>query len=260
MRRIFWGAAVLGLLLAVPGETKAGLLVVSGDENITNALVGNAVPVNPGNQQFFLNVLGSGHTVLVHGTDPGGVDTPNASTNAFYNSIPGVNSSILSGAVTPAALAGVNLFVSAIPSFAYSPNEVAALSAFSAAGGTIFLMGDHAGFAPAQDANLNALLLGLGSSLHIVPDILDTGFHTATGSQIATDPLTSGVSSFSYAAVSQVTGGTPLFFTTGGQTFIAREGEPPTAAVPEPSTVALLGVGVAGLVAYTWRRRRVVAA
>src|SRR5260370_39139726 len=103
-------------------------------------------------------------------------------------------------------------------------------SAFSAAGGSICLMGEALGFAPSQDANLNLLLTGLGSPMRIVPDDLDSGIHTATGSQIAVDPLTTGVTSFTYAVVSQVSGGTTVFHTTVTQTFIAETGA--TLAVP----------------------------
>jgi hypothetical protein len=257
-----FGAAVLGLAAAVllggGGRVTAGLIVVSGDENITDALVGNTIAVNPGDQRFFSNVLGGGTRVLVQGTDVGGVDTPVANTNTFYNTLPGVTSTIQSGPVTAASLAGVNLFVSAIPASPFAPSEVSALSAFSAGGGKIFLMGDAAAFSPTQDANLNALLLGLGSTLQIIPDNLDSGFHTGTGSQIATDPLTAGVGSFTYAFVSRVSGGTPLFFTEGHSPFIEAvepvAPPPPPPAVPEPSSLALLSLG--GLALAGWRRWR----
>jgi len=197
MKRITMLIAALALLLGgVTGEASAGLIVVSGDENICNGLDGSGgFPVFPGNQTFFKNILGSGHSVLVQGTDPGGVDTPVAITNAFYNSVPGVTSSILAGPVTAAALAGKDLFVSALPAVAFTPSEVAALSAFSAAGGTLFLMGDWSGFGPGLTADgiINSLLTALGSPLHIIPAADDLLLHIATGAQIAVNPLTAGV-------------------------------------------------------------------
>ncbi len=237
---------------------QAQLLVVSGDENITNALVGNGTAVNVGNQLFFSNVLANApgsNRVLVQGTDISGFDAPVASINTFYNTLPGVTSTIQAGPVTAASLSGVNLFVSAIPATAFTPAEITALSNFSTGGGSIFLLGDGANFAPVPDANLNALLVGLGSSLLIVPDNLDPGFQTVGGSQIAAgNPLTAGVTSFTYTFVSQVSGGTSLFTASGGQTYIAATGIRPT-AVPEPGSIALLtGLSLTG--AAFLRRRK----
>jgi hypothetical protein len=84
--------------------------------------------------------------------------------------------------------------------------------------------------------------------MSIVPNTaFDPGsFTTATGSQIATDTLTTGVSTFSYTApseVSTISGGTTLFFGTGGQPFVAYE----ATAVPEPSTLLLFGTGLVGI-------------
>ena len=245
--------AVFGLLVAASASASAGIIVVSGDENITDALVGKGVSFDPGDQQFFSNLLGGGTHVLVQGTDTIGIDTPVANTNTYYSSLAGVTSAIQSGPITAASLAGIDLFVSAIPANAFTAGEVSALSSFSAAGGTIFLMGDALNFAPTPDANLNALLTGLGSALQIVPDNLDSGFRQATGSQIATEPLTAGVTTFTYAFVSRVSGGTPLFYTSGGP---ANGGAPfiETSAVPEPSSLLL--TGTAGLMVMAYARRR----
>jgi hypothetical protein len=245
---------LLGLVVAA-GSATAGTIIVSGDENITNGLVGNAVPINPGDQRFFSNILGGGTRVLVQGQDLTGADTPVTNTNTYYNTLAGVTSTIQSGAVTSAALAGVNLFVSAIPPSAFAASEITALSAFSAAGGTILLMGDNSGFVPVPNANLNALLAGLGSPLRILPDALDSGFQTTTAGQIVANPLTTGVSAFGYAFVSQVTGGTPLFLTKGGQTFVA-DNIPTAADTPEPSSLVLAAIGGVMGLAYLRRPRR----
>jgi len=254
LARSIMTAALIGMTMLGAERANAGLIVVSGDENITDALVGNGTAVNAGDQRFFTTVLGLGTVVDVQGTDLSGVDTPVANINGFYNTLSGVSSSIQSGPVTAASLSGVSLFVSAIPATAFSSAEILALSAFSTAGGSLFLLGDSGSFSPTQDANLNALLVGLGSSLQIVPDILDPGFRTVGGSQIATNPLTTGVTSFTYAFVSQVSGGTSLFTTSGGQTFIAETGAAAT-SVPEPATLALFGAGLAGLGALRRRRK-----
>jgi hypothetical protein len=113
-------AALVGLFTLGGGQARAGLIVVSGDENITDALVGNGTAVNPGNQRFFTNVLGGGTRVDVQGTDSIGVDTPLANINSFYNTIGGVVSTIQSSPVTGSSLSGINLFISAIPASPFS--------------------------------------------------------------------------------------------------------------------------------------------
>jgi hypothetical protein len=104
---------------------------------------------------------------------------------------------------------------------------------------------------------LNALLIGLGSSLRIVPETLDAAFVTTSGSHILANPLTAGVATFTYAATARVSGGIPLFTVLGGQTFIAEEGI--ATAISEPSTMALLGAGLS-LLGMLRRRSRKIAA
>ena len=134
MRRYVLAAAMLGLIVAA-GQAQAGLIVLSGDQNISDALVGNGTAINPGNQRFFSNVLDGGTRVVVQGTDLGGIDTPVANINTYYNTIAGVTSTIQSGPVTIASLIGVNLFVSAIPAVAFAAAEILRYVAFRPAAG-----------------------------------------------------------------------------------------------------------------------------
>lgn len=236
---------------------EAGPIVVSGDTNIVNPLVGSfGQPVNPGNEQFFQNVLGGGSTVVVQGPTGGGSSTANAAgdVNSFYSGLGGVTSSIDGGAITAAELAGADLFVGILPD-AYSGAEITALSNFEAGGGTILLLGENNNFS-AVNANINALLAGLGSGLLVVDDIFDGGFNTATGGQIAAHPLTAGVASFVYAAPSRVTGGTTLFFGSGNQPFVAVEGSV-NQPIPEPESIAVWSLLLlAGMTVVYVRRRR----
>ena len=71
--------------LAWAQASSAGTIFVSGDTNIVNPLVGSSgQPVDPGNVQFFKNVLGSGNTVLVlESTSVGSVNNADGDLNDF---------------------------------------------------------------------------------------------------------------------------------------------------------------------------------
>ncbi len=251
----------LGLLVAVAfavagGRAEAGFVIASGDSNITSALTaGNGPPVDPGNQRFFRNVLGSGTRVLIAANSIGFATTP---ANNFYNSLSGVTSSIDTNLVTAADLVGVNVFLSIARSNAYSNAEIAALSAFSAAGGTILVTAEFGAFTT-EIVVANGLLAGLGTGQVIVPGQFGTGsFETASGSQIAANPLNTGVTSFTFAATSQVTGGTTLFTTQGpnGVAFVTVANLGPAAvATPAPASLAVLGLALPAMLA-AFRRRR----
>jgi hypothetical protein len=76
------------------------------------------------------------------------------------------------------------------------------------------------------------------------------------GGQIAVNTFTAGVTSFRYAAPSQVAGGTNLFFGTQQQPFVAYQS---TGAVPEPEAYGMLLAGL-GLLGFAARRRKQKAA
>ena len=245
--RARWTAAIAAIvILAGAGSADAGLLILSGDSNIANPLGGG----EPGNDQFFLNVLGGGTSVLVLETTVTPVFT--TPVNDFYNSQPGVTSSLFSGEITAAVLAGVDLFYSALPDDFFTASELDALGDFLDAGGTIFFAGDNPGFAPNPNARINAALAALGSGMQILGIGLDIGLFHTQPFQVVPDPLTAGVANFQYGGMSQIAGGNPLFLSLEQHPFIAYE-QGAVAGVPEPGTVSLLGAGV--LAAVVLRRR-----
>ena len=225
--------------LIVYGSSANAILILSGDGNITTDL-----GVVAGNDTFFTNVLQGGSTVTIHD----GFHEPFAtSINTFYNGVGGVSSSILSSGttITDASLAGSDLFISILPENNYMVSEISAMSSFLTGGGSIFFIGDN-GSVDVNNSIINDALLDLGSSMSILlGTTFDGGFHLATGSQIATDPLTAGVTEFSYAAPNEVSinGGTSLFFGTQGEAFVSYE----SASVPEPSIMVLLSLGLVGI-------------
>jgi hypothetical protein len=172
--------------------------------------------------------------------------------STFYNTIPGVSSTLVSGTVTSETLLGVDLFVSLLPDDPFSASEITALRDFLSASGTVFFLGEnnHSFFTNPNDI-INSVLTDLGSGMAIVPDAFDS-YAEALGSQIATDPFTAGVGSFHYSVTSEVSGGTGLFFGSGQQPFISYG-----IAVPEPSALLMFIISFLGLGSRCRRRCRV---
>lgn len=228
-------------------------IIVSGDSNLGNGIDGSAGSPIANNGLFFKNLLGAGTTVALQTTtnsDSSETTSENAIEN-YYSSLPGVTVNTFA-AVTPALLSGANLFIAFLPDVAFTPGEISAIGAFLNGGGTVLFTGEWATFDTGADNNINAVLAALGSTLQIDPANLDLGFHIASGTQIASDPLTAGIGEFTYAATSGVSGGTPLFYTTGGTPFVEYTSS--TSTVPEPSTILLVAAGGLLLLALSWRR------
>jgi len=245
-----------GAFLILGIAANAGTIVVSGDTNIGNGIDGDSgSAVVAGNSTFFRNLLGSGTSVLIE-TTPNGDSSEigsQAAIIAFYTGLSGVTVTTTATA-TAANLTGKSLYISLEHDAAYSGTEISAISAYLAGGGTALFTGEWGGFDAAGDAFLNAALTALGSPMQLDAASDDLGFHTASGGQIVPGALTAGVTGFSYAATSGVTGGNPVFLTTGGPAFI--ETSSALTAVPEPSTLLL--VGGAGFALAAWRRRRAI--
>ena len=216
-------------------------MFISGDINIVYPLTGNYTSVDPGNQQFFSNVLQGGSTVVV--LDNYANAYAASEIEDYYDSLSGVSASTFNGAVTSGQLGSADLFFAVLPYSNFTSSEIAVMADFLADGGDIFFLGDNYQFA-SRNTVINNALAALGSSLSIDDTTtIDNNYHTATGSQIASDTYTTGVSTFTYASVSEVIGGKTLFFGTGEEPFLAYE------VVPVPGAVLLgiIGLGLAGV-------------
>lgn len=123
--------------------------------------------------------------------------------NDFYNGLTGHSSSIAVGTLDTVNLSGVNLLWAVQPADAYTAAELATMATFLSGGGRIAFMGEHGGFAPAENARINTALAFLGSTISInANDVLDGGFRSAgvLDGQILMHPLTTGVNTYEYAA------------------------------------------------------------
>ncbi|MEI4486526.1 DUF4350 domain-containing protein [Frigidibacter sp. MR17.14] len=121
--------------------------------------------------------------------------------NDFYDGLSGHSSSIID-TLEDSTLASVDLLWAVQPSDAYTDSEVAALSTFLAGGGRIAFMGEHGGYAPAENNYITAVLASLGSTMSIVNEAYDGGYQDATiaDGQILEHPLLDGVEVYNYAA------------------------------------------------------------
>ncbi len=217
-------SAVCGIAAHPAG---GAVIFLSGDTNVTHALVGSVgVDIDPGNQQFFVNVLQGGTVVVVLETShDGSVEVADTDLVTFYDERAGVTATLIEGPVTAADLAEADLFLVPLPDTAFTGAELSAMSDFLDAGGSIFLSGENGSF-PTENSYVNDALAALGSNMEIINTTFDAGFTIATGDQIAEDPFTAGVETFTYAAPSEVAltrGGTILFFGTEGEPFLAYE-------------------------------------
>jgi len=205
-------------------------------------------PLLAGNAQLGLNMLGSSTNVLMS-SQTGPVNDADALA-ALYAAQGGVAFSRSGAALTGGLLAGLDLLVLDIAFDTLSPydaSERSAIAAFLAGGGDVALIAESINQSIID--SFNTLLAEIGSSISYEgPD------RAALGSQLADTilnvPLTSGVASFEVAAINNLLGGTPAI---QDEDFTAVAFEE-TSLVPEPSTLALFGIGMAALVA--WRRQK----
>lgn len=269
--KLFFRLTALALAAAIATPAAAGTLVVGGDVTPTFSL--SASPSSggdPGNRQFYDNVRGGATGVVI--SQRGFNTLANDNLARFYRETAGVQVTETSSDITTDLLAGAGLLVLQFPNDAFAGAEMMAIGDYVRAGGSLLLVGEASTVnttSPAPplsegsqaNANLNGLLAGIGSTIRINDDTIGCcGQFTATGGAIGADPLTAGVSTFTYGAATSVSGGTALFFAPDAnralQPFFATEQL--TATVPEPASWALMIGGIAVVGGVARRRRRVL--
>lgn len=198
------------------------------------------------NDIFFQNILEGGASVASHelyGTSTSS-DIGNR-INSYYNSLSGVSSIYYdSFTLTGGFFQGVDLFITGLKQGELSTGELSALDSYVDSGGSVLFMGEYG----LSKDYINDALSYIDSGMSLFGDPSDSGTNTTT--DIALDPFTTGVSELVYGYTYGVDGGTSLFFDSGQRAFLAYEAAP----VPEPSTVALLGMGLIGI--FVYRRRK----
>ena len=101
-----------------------------------------------------------------------------------------------------------------------------------------------------QNERINAALAAFRSDLEIrAGAVADSGTVTAA---IAASPFTGGVATILYSGVSATFGGMPLIFGAAGEPFVTVS----ETGVPEPTSLALLGVGAVGIAISAGHSRR----
>ena len=130
----------------------------------------------------------------------------------------------------------------------HSASDIVAISNFLQGGGSLWVVGEGPGYSSINNGS-NALLSALGSSMRF------SNTSAADVTTFAVDPFTNGLTSYSFGYTGSIIGGNALISGANGGVFVAYE----NAATPEPSSYALMLIGLLGLVAYGRRQRAQVA-
>ncbi len=153
------------------------------------------------------------------------VFTGNGALDEGYTQFAGAaGKPLLTAAILPADLSAAPCVILPVNASSFTASQKTVFSEYLAGGGTLIALAEHSGF-PGSISTMNNLATTLGSGMSVIPDVIDSGFHTTTS--IDSHILTGGMSSYVYAATSRVAIGgqarSLIRTQTGNVTFIGTE-------------------------------------
>lgn len=225
------------------------MLVVSGDLTPVFYLTDDVPNTQTtGNRRFFTNILDAGEQVVVLATSNN--TSASEELHMFYEALPGVHATLVSGEIGPGDLATTDLLVAPAPDDPFTAAEISAIGQLLDRGGNVFVAGEASQihFGITANSAVNGMLASLGIGSVLVDQSLDVGSRVAHGSQIVPNRFTSGAETLNYGFTSVVAGGTPLFLTESGHVFMSY-------IVPEPSSLRWSVLAAAFLTVFHSIRR-----